>query len=200
MTTDQTLRWWRLAPWSRNPLMRATDRWDSVVAAVLITFILIVVPFAAAFGTVTYTGLNERSHAELQTRHAQSAVLIDDPRQVVVADAHNRSPETQDRATAQWTAPDGTLRSTAVETTPGTHRGDTVTVWVDTNGNVVAEPRSGVQNAVIAVSAALSVWAGAAVCSLLLYMGVRWMNGRSRMRQWDREWNDLGRTPGWPVG
>jgi hypothetical protein len=199
MTIDQALRWWRLAPWSRNPLMRATDRCDSVVAAVLITVVLIVVPFAAAFGTVTYAGLAERSHTELQTRHAQSAVLVDDPRQVVVADARSRSPETQDRGTAQWKAPDDTLRSTAVETRPGTHRGDTVTVWVDTNGNVVAEPRSGVQNAAIAVSAALSVWAGAAVGALLLYSGVRWISGRSRMRQWDREWNDLGRTPGWPV-
>ncbi|WP_009472548.1 hypothetical protein [Rhodococcus sp. JVH1] len=199
MTIDQALRWWRLAPWSRNPLMRGTDRVDSVVAAVLITVVLIVVPFAAAFGTVTYTGLAERSHAELQTRHAQSAVLVEDPRPVVVADAHSRSPDTQDRATAQWTAPDGTLRSTDVETAPGTHRGDTVTVWVDTNGNVVAEPRSGMQNAAIAVSAALSVWAGAAVGALLLYSGVRWISGRSRMRQWDREWNDLGRTPGWPV-
>lgn len=179
--------------------MRGTDRVDSVVAAVLIAFVLIVVPFAAAFGTVTYTGLAERSHAELQTRHAQSAVLVEDPRPVVVADAHSRSPDTQDRATAQWTAPDGTLRSTDVETAPGTHRGDTVTVWVDTNGNVAAEPRSGMQNAAIAVSAALSVWAGAAVGALLLYSGVRWISGRSRMRQWDREWNDLGRTPGWPV-
>ncbi|MFD7006191.1 hypothetical protein [Rhodococcus jostii] len=199
MTIDQALRWWRLAPWSRNPLMRGTDRVDSVVAAVLIAFVLIVVPFAAAFGTVTYTGLAERSHAELQTRHAQSAVLVEDPRPVVVADAHSRSPDTQDRATAQWTAPDGTLRSTDVQTAPGTHRGDTVTVWVDTNGNIVAEPRSGMQNAAIAVSAALSVWAGAAVGALLLYSGVRWISGRSRMRQWDREWNDLGRTPGWPV-
>ena len=199
MTIDQALRWWRLAPWSRNPLMRGTDRVDSVVAAVLIAFVLIVVPFAAAFGTVTYTGLAERSHAELQTRHAQSAVLVEDPRPVVVADAHSRSPDTQDRATAQWTAPDGTLRSTDVQTAPRTHRGDTVTVWVDTNGNIVAEPRSGMQNAAIAVSAALSVWAGAAVGALLLYSGVRWISGRSRMRQWDREWNDLGRTPGWPV-
>ncbi|MDI9952202.1 hypothetical protein QM693_23970 [Rhodococcus sp. IEGM 1305] len=86
-----------------------------------------------------------------------------------------------------------------METRPGTHSGDTVTVGVDTNGNVVAEPRSRVQNAAIAVSAALSVWAAAAVGSLLLYSGVRWTNGRRRMRQWDREWNDRGRTPGWPV-
>lgn len=199
MTIDQALRWWRLVPWSRNPLMRATDRFDAVVAAVLIAFILMMVPFAAAFGTVTNTGLNERSQAELQTRYAQSAVLIDDPRHVVVPDAASRFPETQDRATAQWTAPDGALRSTVVETRSGTHRGDTVTVWVDMSGNVVDEPRLGVENAVIAVSAALSVWAAAAVCSVLLYLGVRWVNGRSRMRQWDREWNDLGRTPGWPV-
>nr|WP_271213730.1 hypothetical protein [Rhodococcus wratislaviensis]GLK40951.1 membrane protein [Rhodococcus wratislaviensis] len=199
MTTDQVLRWWRLAPWSRNPLMRATDRCDSVVAAVLITFILMVVPFAAALGTVTYTSLNERSHAELRTSHAQSAVVIDDPRHVVVADAPSRSPEMQGRATVQWTAPDGVLRSTDVEIRPGTHRGDTVTVWVDLTGNVVDEPRSGVENATIAVSAALLVWTVAAVCSLLLYVGVRWMNGRSRMHQWDRAWKDFGRTQGRPV-
>ncbi|PBC40069.1 hypothetical protein CJ179_33830 [Rhodococcus sp. ACS1] len=199
MNADQALRLWRLAPWSRNPLMRATDRFDSVAAVVMITLILIAVPFAAALGTATYTGLNEQSHSELQTRHAQSAVLIDDPRLVIIGRAPSRSPETQDRATAQWTAPDGALRSTVVDTKPGMHRGDTVDVWVDRDGNVVDEPRSGVGNAEIAVSAALSAWSVAAVCSFVLYMGVRWMNRRSQMRHWDQEWKDFGRTPGWPV-
>ncbi|RZL82437.1 MAG: hypothetical protein EOP32_11420 [Rhodococcus sp. (in: high G+C Gram-positive bacteria)] len=191
--------WWRLAPWSRNPLMRTRDRINFVVAALMITFVLIMVPFAAAFGTVTYTSLNDQSRADLQSRHAQSAVLIDDPHRVIVGDAPSRAPETEDHATAQWTAPDGTLQSTDVETRPGAHRGDTVSVWIDPNGHVVDEPRSGLENAAIAVGAALSVWATAAVGSFLLLSGIRWVNTRSRMRQWDREWNDVGRTPGWPV-
>ncbi|KXX55312.1 Rv1733c family protein [Rhodococcus sp. LB1] len=192
-------RWWRLTPWSRNPLMRTRDRLDAVVAAVMITFVLIMVPFAAAFGTVTNTRLNDQSRADLQSRHAQTAVLIDDPHQVLVGGATGDSPDTEDHATAQWTAPDGNLQSTDVETRHDAHRGDTVAVWIDPDGHVVDEPRSGPENAAIAVGAALSAWATAAVGSFLLLCAVRWVNTRSRMRQWDREWNDVGRTPGWPV-
>ena len=192
-------RWWRLTPWSRNPLVRARDRFDVVVAAVVISFVLIMVPFAAAFGTVTNTRLNDQSRADLLSGHAQSAVLIDDPHQVLVGGAAGDAPDTEDRATAQWAAPDGNLQSTDVETRPGAHRGDAVSVWIGPDGHVVDEPRSGPENAVIAVGAALSVWATAAVGSFLLLCGVRWVNTRSRMRQWDREWNDVGRTPGWPV-
>ncbi|HEY9413326.1 MAG TPA: hypothetical protein VIQ30_01080 [Pseudonocardia sp.] len=179
--------------------MWARDRFDVVVAAVVISFVLIMVPFAAAFGTVTNTRLNDQSRADLLSGHAQSAVLIDDPHQVLVGGAAGDAPDTEDHATAQWAAPDGTLQSTDVETRPGAHRGDAVSVWIGPDGHVVDEPRSGPENAAIAVSAALSVWATAAVGSFLLLCGVRWVNTRSRMRQWDREWNDVGRTPGWPV-
>ncbi|WP_072691638.1 Rv1733c family protein [Rhodococcus marinonascens] len=202
MNADQTpaLRWWRLAPWNRNPLMRTSDRLDFVATAVMIAFLLMMVPFAAAFGTATYTGLAERSHAEHQIGHAESAVLIDDPQQLVVWGTGSRSPQMENRATAQWSAPNGTLRSSAVEARSSAQRGDTVDVWVDTYGNVTEEPRSATENSAIAVSSALSVWVGAAVVSSLLFFGFRWMNTRSRMRQWDQEWNDFGRTPEWPVG
>jgi hypothetical protein len=179
--------------------MRNTDRIDFVVAAAMIGFILIMVPFAAAFGTATYTSLNDRSRADLLSRHAQSAVLIDDPNKVIVGDGASRAPEIEDHATVQWTAPDGTARSTDVKTNVGTKRGDTVSVWVDPSGNVVEPPRSGLENGVIAVSAALAVWAIAAAVSFLIFCAVRWMDTRSRMHQWDREWKDVGRTPGWPV-
>ncbi|AOW92651.1 hypothetical protein BFN03_07965 [Rhodococcus sp. WMMA185] len=202
MNTAQTptVRWWRLAPWNRNPLMRASDRLDFVAAAVMIIALLMMVPIAAAFGTATYAGLNEQSQAQLRAGHTESATLIDDPRPSVVESATSRFPEVLDRATAQWSARDGTLRTAVVQTRPGAQRGDTVDVWVDMNGNMTDEPRPTAENAAIAVGSAVSVWVGAAVVFVLLFFGLRWMSTRSRMRQWDREWNDFGRTPEWPVG
>lgn len=202
MDTNQALplRWWRMAPWSRNPLMRRCDRVDAAAALLATVFVLIMVPCAAAFGTATYTGLSEQSHADRQRSHRQAAVLVADPRPGSVAETRTSYREPQNHASAHWTAPDGTLRSGDVPTPPPDAKsGDTIDVWIDSNGNLAAEPRSGQENATVAVSAALCVWAAAASGAFLLLSCIRWMNSRRRMRQWDREWNEFGRTPGWPV-
>ncbi|MEV0946691.1 hypothetical protein [Rhodococcus sp. NPDC049939] len=202
MSTDQTPtpHWWRLVSWNRNPLMRTSDRLDFAAVVVAVTFVLIMVPLASAFGVSTYSGLAEQSLAEHQDRHKEPAVIIDDPQQVVAWGTQGRSPETEMRATVEWSAPNGTARSSSVEVGPGAQRGDTVDVWVDTYGNASEAPAAAAENAAIAIGAALSVWVGAAAVACLLFFGFRWMNTRNRMRQWDREWKDFGHAPEWPIG
>ncbi|QTJ69652.1 hypothetical protein HYG77_06285 [Rhodococcus sp. ZPP] len=193
-----TLRWWRLAPWSRNSLMRPTDRVESFAVLMAILFMLMLVPCAAAFGTVTYTDLSEQSLTDRVNRHVTAAVLVDDPRPRM-DDGFTRSPLIHDYAPARWAGSDGLPRTGDVEAPPNAQVGDTVDVWIDANGDVVDAPRTGTENAAIAVSAALCVWAiGATTAILLLAIG-RWAGARNRMRQWDREWGNVDRTPGWTI-
>ncbi|OZC80943.1 hypothetical protein CH274_12080 [Rhodococcus sp. 06-418-5] len=46
-------RWWRLAPWSTNPLMRGRDRTAALAFACAMAVILGLVPFAALLGSLT---------------------------------------------------------------------------------------------------------------------------------------------------
>ena len=47
------VRWWRLQPCSRSPLMRGTDRVEAVLVTLVVTVVLLLVPVCAAVGTET---------------------------------------------------------------------------------------------------------------------------------------------------
>jgi hypothetical protein len=197
-TQPLTLRWWRLAPWSRNSLMRPSDRFESLAVLMAALLVLMLVPCAAAFGTVSYTDLSEQSRTDRANRHVTTAVLVDDPKPRM-DDGYTRSPLTHDEAPARWRASDVSPRTGDVEAPPNAQAGDTVDVWIDASGDVVDEPRTGTENAAIAVSAALCVWAIGATTAVVLLALVRWAGSRERMRRWDREWGNVDRTPGWTI-
>ncbi|MFZ2172980.1 MAG: hypothetical protein WAW17_02885 [Rhodococcus sp. (in: high G+C Gram-positive bacteria)] len=199
MIGDQTIpvRMWRLAPWNRNRLMRAGDRWESAGILLVSLLVLIMIPFAAAFGTTTYTDLNEQARVDRETRREVPAVLLEDA-QPAPGDNAARSPDGKDRAAARWTV-DGTEHSGDVQAESGMKAGATVIVWVDPNGDLADAPRTGVENAVLAVGAAVSAWASASALCLGLLLLARWLAGRHRLAQWDREWEQIGKKPGWPV-
>lgn len=61
-------RLWRSAPWSRNPLMGGFHRLETVAVAVIVAFVLLMVPIAGAIGTVYYANSSERAQGERDTR------------------------------------------------------------------------------------------------------------------------------------
>jgi hypothetical protein len=200
MDSDQplTLRWWRLAPWSRNSLMCASVRIESLVALMTTLFVLLLVPCAAAFGTVTYTDLSEQSQTDRVNRHVAAAVLVEDPKPRM-DDEYSRSPQVHDYASARWLSSDGSSRAGNVEAPPRAMAGDTVEVWIDANGDIVDAPKTGTENAALAVSAAICGWAIGATTAILLLLITRCVGARNRMRQWDREWDTVDRTSGWTI-
>ena len=74
----RVMRWWRLGPWSRNRLMRSGDRAEAVMTVVAV-LLLVLLQFAAAFGMVTYTGLERQAAIARATVHPVPAVLLEDP-------------------------------------------------------------------------------------------------------------------------
>lgn len=66
-----------LRVFSRNPLVRGTDRLEAVVMLLAVTVSLLTIPFAAAAGTAVH---DSRSHVyahQAQTRHPATATVID---------------------------------------------------------------------------------------------------------------------------
>ena len=64
---------------------------------------------------------------------------------------------------------DGADRTSIVDTGIGARAGQTVTVWVDENGNYMQAPNTSTDNAIRAIGAALAVLAlGTVGCGLLL--------------------------------
>ncbi|WP_016881460.1 MULTISPECIES: hypothetical protein [unclassified Rhodococcus (in: high G+C Gram-positive bacteria)] len=198
MIGEQTLvvRIWRLGPWSGNRLMRGSDRLESSVLLLVIALVLILVPFAAAFGTATHTRLNDQSRADRETRHQITAVLLEDAT-VNLADT-TPATSTTGQAPAQWTA-DGTTHTRQVQTEPEAKAGQTISIWIDPARHVVDAPKTGTENASEAVAAALAVWTMGASFCLMVWMGIRWAAARYRMSQWEQEWRNIGKAPGWPV-
>lgn len=198
MIGEQTLvvRMWRLGPWSGNRLMRGSDRLESSVLLVVIALILILVPIAAAFGTATNTRLDDQSRADREIRHQIPAVLLEDA-SVNLADT-TPATATTGQAPAQWTA-DGTTHTGQVRTAPEATARQTISIWIDPAGDLADAPKTGAENAAEAVGAALVLWTMGATICLTALMGIRWAGTRYRMSQWDREWRNLGKTPGWPV-
>lgn len=52
------IRWWRLGLWSRNRLMRRSDRYEAVIVLLTVMLVLLLIPFAGTFGTATHTRLD----------------------------------------------------------------------------------------------------------------------------------------------
>lgn len=78
--------------------------------------------------------------------------------------------------------------------------GETVRIWVDETGDYMPVPRTGIENALAALGAALAILVlGTVACALTLF-GVHVEMNRQRLSRWDRKWQEAGRLPGWPIG
>ncbi|RZL83282.1 MAG: hypothetical protein EOP32_08155 [Rhodococcus sp. (in: high G+C Gram-positive bacteria)] len=190
------MRMWRLGPWSGSRLMRGSYRLESSIVLVVVALVLILVPFAAAFGTATHTRLDDRSRADRETRHQIAALLLEDA-SVNLADTTPATGATG-QAPARW-AVDGSTHTGMVQTAPEAKAGQTISIWIDPAGKIVDAPKTGTENAFEAVGAALALWTMGATICLTMLIGTRWAGTRYRMSQWDREWRNLGKAPGWPV-
>jgi hypothetical protein len=190
-------RMWRYAGLDRNPLRRASDRVESLVAVTLLLSFLIVGPMVAwNVGHSVYAGGVSAERAEARQRLRTVAVLAD-PADLVVTRAPTRAPHVP-RATATWKAPDGTVHTGQVPVPFGasTASGATVPVWLDPRtGRPVDPPRGHEQTVAQTVAGAL----GTPLVMALLLVGthrtLRHALDRRRSIQWQTAWVLV--EPGW---
>ena len=177
----------------RNPLRRAVDRVEAVVAGGLVVAFLAGASLAAvAAGHAVYS-------AASRTAHAQQAAWRQVP--AVLTAAAPPAGFRQDPVTvpASWTAPDGTRHTGTVPAAPGTKAGRTVMVWVDAAGQLTGRPP--LQPSQVRAQAVLAVmFTPLAVGFVLLCAGllVHAVLGRRRLAAWDTDWQVT--EPQWTKG
>ncbi len=189
-------RWWRLRPWSSNPLLRGSDRLETLSILVIAVLLALLIPVAGAVGTNTYARLSGTTGAR-ERNHEVSAVLTDDAPQPLVSPAGSSSYLVA-HAHARWSM-NGVAHTGLVTVDAGAKAGQTVPIWIDPSGANVGAPRSGADNAVAAVGVAVGVWALGSVGCVLVILALHWQADRHRLRQWQREWDRRDRRTGWSL-
>ena len=162
---------WYLRALGFNPLIRASDRLEALAALAVLVTALLAVPAAARAGDLIYDADMRTANEQALTRHAVQAVAVDGSARMPVdfdSPAYVR---------AQWR--EGTHLRTEQVITPATLKpGESLKVWLDDGGKVVAAPRTPDDAKLSATVTAGSVWLAIVVCSAMLAFGFRrWLDG-----------------------
>jgi hypothetical protein len=181
-----------LRMFSRNPLMRFSDRLEALLTLVLAVTALLLVPVAGAIGTAVHETRTDFYARESASRHTVTATVTDDP---ILTFENVRMTAT---ASVRWRAVDGT-HADIVFVDRAVRVGDHVTIWVDRGGNHVSAPQPSWQAGRDASLAGIGAWLGAMVIVAGAATLIRMWMAHSRNRYWDRAWcamvgDDAGRT------
>ena len=139
MSHNSSLPWrvWRLRPWNTNPLMRASDRWESMLHLLVVVLLLLAIPVAAAVGTETYTRSADRIRATNASEIATQATVLTPPKETRPAGpTQSALYESQ----IQWQR-DGNLVNGTIEVPRDTKVGATVSLWRGSDGRPADPPR-----------------------------------------------------------
>lgn len=189
------VRWWRLRPWSRNHLMRRSDRFEAAIVLLATVVVLLLIPVAAAFGTATHTRLEQQTQALRAAVHHVPAVLLEDTYLAPDIPEYSIRPAgTQNTARARWTTPHGD-HVAAVPTDAPAKAGQTITISVDADGNLSGPIPDSRENIALAVTAACGLWALAAGAVLLSTALAHRLFTRNRLRRWAQEWTQFDIPP-----
>jgi hypothetical protein len=162
---------------------RRTDHVEDLVAWLLVSLGLL-----AVLGSV----LAGRSAHDAALGRAAAAVPVG---AVLVAEAapppaaHQRVPAPRTHAPVSWTGADGVAYTATVTVPPALPAGSAVTLWVDGEGRLVADPAERAAEAwAFGVSAALTVMALSCGLLTLVWSAVRRATAACNAAGWAREW------------
>jgi hypothetical protein len=177
----------RLFP-GRNPLARFGDRVEAALLVVMVAGALLMLPFAAAFGSETYAAQTARAEQERTTRHPATATsLAAAPTQTYSADGAG-APADQTTVPVAWFDARGARHTGDVLADSGSPKGTQVSVWLDQRGELTTEPLSPSTSAADGVFAAILLWVGVTGALAALYGLGRFVLERLRAAAWDRAW------------
>lgn len=184
--------WPVLRLFSRNPLVRTSDRVETAVGALAVVLVVIATAFAGVCGTLIHDSQTQKYLRQAQTRHAVVATAIDDSESAA-------GPETTTFAVqARWRF-NGVDHAGLIGRANAVKAGAPLKIWVDDSGGPV-EPPSPVQRATMdALSAAVVGWLIVVAAAAQVVAAVRAHAARMRNAQWDKDIrcltdNDGGRT------
>jgi hypothetical protein len=176
----QPTTWPGVRLFSRNPLVRVSDRIEAAVLAFALLFVIIATACAGVFGTAVYDAKAQTYREQAQTRHAVVATAVADSETAV-------SPETAAfRVQAQWRL-NGIDHADLLGWNKSVKAGEQLQIWVDDHGKRVEQPSPVERAAVDALAAAAVGWLIVVAAAAQVVVVVRAHAIRMRDAQWERD-------------
>ncbi|MEU7143959.1 hypothetical protein ABZ942_31260 [Nocardia sp. NPDC046473] len=179
----QVTCWWSRQPWSPNPLLRASDRFEALLRIVAVLAVVVAVPVAGALGTAAYTDSARQINAENAAKHSVTAVLTEDSTESA---AH------EFQAHVRWDD-NGRAGAAVVPVRRSLQVGDHATVWLGQDGAPTTEPRPSAAAAMTGIGVGATVLGSTWFVGWCLVHGARWLLDARRNARWAHEWRQLSR-------
>ena len=193
---NRNVPWWglmlaRRLGFGRNPLRRRLDRIQSMVMLTAVLVAVLIVPIAVAVSR-SVTQSIERTEAERRSTMTQVRARALEATPPAIPEA---GPQATARVQVSWTDPAGWPHEGRTNVPLGTAKDAEVTIWLDPAGEITTPPRRPGDSAAVGGGVGLST----AMLSWLLIAGLARLSvvplDRRRLRDWDREWAQVG--PRW---
>jgi hypothetical protein len=176
--------WPVLRLFSRNPLMRTSDRIEAAAAALAGLLIVIAAACAGVIGTMIHDTETQNYLEQARTRHAVVAKAVDDSKPAA-------SPETTASTVhAQWQV-NGVDHADVLGWDYAVKAGEPLQIWFDSDGNRVDQPTPIARADMDALSVAIVGWLIVALAAARVVATVRAHVNRMRDAQWEREIRSL---------
>ncbi len=174
------MTWPALRLFSRNPLIRTSDRIETAVVTLAVILVVIATACAGVLGTIIHDNQTQKYLEQARTRHAIVANAVADSQPAV-------PPETTAfTVQAQWRL-NGIDHADLLGWNSSAKAGEPLQIWVDDNGQRVEQPRPIERAAVDAVLAAVVGWLIVVAAAAQVVVLVRAHATRMRSAQWERD-------------
>ena len=188
----QPMRWPGFRLFSRNPLIRTSDRIEAAVVTLAVLLVVIAAACAGVIGTMIHDAETQSYLEQAQTRHVVEATAVDGSKPAALLES------TASTVHARWQV-NGIDHADVIDWDYAVKAGERLTIWVDVDGNRVEQPTSPTSADVDALTAAVVGWLIAALAAAAAVVTVRAHVSRMRDAQWEREirylvQDDGGRT------
>jgi hypothetical protein len=178
------MTWPVLRLFSRNPLMRTSDRIEAAVATLAGLLVVVAAACAGVIGTMIHDTETQNYLEQARTRHALVANAVDDSKPAA-------SPGTTvSTVLARWQV-NGVDHADSLGWGYTVKAGDPLQIWVDDDGNRVDQPTPIARAAMDALTAAVVGWSIVALAAAQVVATVRAHIHRMRDAQWEREIRSL---------
>jgi len=187
---------WHVHALGFNPLIRITDRLEALAVLAALVTALLAIPAAAQAGTLVYESAVHTADEQAHSRHAVQALVVEGSRRMP-ADPEGPASDGPASVRAQWH--EGSQVRTEQITSPSMAKtGESLTIWLDDTGKVVAAPLTADDAKLTAAITAGTVWIAIVVCGALAAFLIRRGLDKSRDRAWERELHLLAHNDdGW---
>ncbi len=189
-----TLDWgrsWLVRMFGRNPLVRRSDRVETLAVVVAVIAVVTAIPVAAAFGTSMQESRSATYAREASTHHQTTATAL--------ADATVHAEPSSDTYTvkARWSAAAaGGTHVGTISVRDWVDAGDRFDIWTDADGTRAAPPPPASKATTEAVCLAVLMWMVAVGVVVATVDYLRRRLDRARYAEWDRDLDSLAGNDG----